>query len=159
MTIVVMGVAGSGKTTVGRRLADALGWPFYDGDDFHPLANVEKMARGDALTDADRAPWLDALASLIAGADGTSAVLACSALKGAYRKRLATGTDAVFFVYLRASVEVIRERLAARRGHFFDPDLLESQFAALEEPAEALTLDATRPPEALVAAIRAAFEV
>ena len=157
---VVMGVSGSGKTTIGEHLADVLGWPFYDADDFHPAANVEKMGRGEALTDADRMPWLHALRDLIARCleERTSAVLACSALKASYREILVEGGgEAVVFVYLSGTQELIEARLAARHGHFFDASLLESQFAVLEEPEDAIVVEIAGEPEALVAKIRAAL--
>lgn len=158
--VVVMGVSGSGKSTIGRRLAEELGWPFYDADDFHPPANVEKMRRGEALSDTDRQPWLRALRDLIRRCleERTPAVLACSALKASYREILMEGDEAVVFVYLAGSPEMIQARLAARHGHFFNPDLLASQFAALEEPTDAITVYAAEPPEALVTQIRHALE-
>jgi gluconokinase len=166
MVIVVMGPAGAGKTTVGRRLAASLGWPFHEGDAFHPASNVARMRAGVPLGDAERAPWLAALADVIArtlGA-GESAVLACSALKRDYRRRLVppgTPAGAVRFVYLRADAALLEARLSARTGHYFAPTLLASQLAALEEPggdepAPVLTLDAGADPGALAAAIRAA---
>src|SRR5262245_12489592 len=134
--VVVMGVSGAGKTTVGRLLADQVGWTFIEADDFHPPANVEKMHRGVPLTDADRAPWLDALHGAIAqvAARNGSAVVACSALKQVYRDRLAAGVDGVRFVYLRGAPALVAQRLAARRGHFMPTALLASQLDALEEP-------------------------
>lgn len=163
--IVVMGPAGSGKSLVGARLAAALGWPFYEGDAFHPPANVERMHRGEPLSDADRAPWLAALAATIARcvAGGTPAVLSCSALRRAYREALVPAgapAGAVAFVYLRADRGLLAARLAARSGHFFPPALLASQLAALEPPAAdepVLTLDAARPPDELVTAVRRAL--
>jgi len=151
-----MGVAGSGKTTVGRLLAAQLGWPFYEGDDYHPTANVEKMAHGVPLTDEDRRPWLDALHDVIAriAADGGSAVLACSALKQEYRDRLARAVESVVFVYLHGSFELFRERLRERSGHFMKADLLPSQFATLEPPGDAIVVDANQASEAIVAGIR-----
>ncbi|MCW5890347.1 MAG: AAA family ATPase [bacterium] len=159
MVVVVMGPAGAGKTTVGRRLAETLGWAFHDGDDVHPAANVAKMRRGEPLTDADRAGWLAALHELIAalGARGADAVLACSALRAAHRDVLAGGRDDVRFVYLRVPPDELRRRLEARRGHYMHADLLPSQLATLEEPGDAITLDGTRPPDELAAAIRAAL--
>ena len=154
---VLMGVSGSGKTTVGRILAHELAWPFYDADDFHPPANLEKMHRGLALTDADRAPWLDALHAhlqQLAGA-GHSAVLACSALKRAYRDRLRAQIDAVRFVYLRGDASLIRLRLARRSGHFMPIDLLQSQLDTLEAPADAIAVDIDDPPEQIAARIKA----
>ncbi|MGI9174171.1 MAG: gluconokinase [Rhodothermales bacterium] len=158
--VVVMGVSGSGKTTIGEQLADVLGWPFYDADDFHPAVNVEKMGRGEALTDADRMPWLRALRDLIARCleERTSAVLACSALKAFYREVLTEGGgEAVVFVYLSGTRELIEARLAARHGHFFDASLLESQFAVLEEPKDAIVVEIAGEPEALVARIQEAL--
>ena len=157
MVIVVMGVSGAGKTTVGRALAETLGWPFYDGDDFHPPANIEKMRQGVPLTDADRRPWLETLRALIARhlQEGRPAVLACSALKRSYRDVLRRAGEGVQFVHLAADYETIRRRLKARRGHFFDPKLLQSQFDDLEAPDadEVLILEATRPVSELVRAI------
>lgn len=147
-----MGVAGSGKTTVGRLLAGRLGWPFFDADDFHPPANVEKMSRGVPLTDADRAGWLAALADLLRRqtAEGGSVVLACSALKQRYRDRLRIETASVQFVYLKGSLALLQARLAARRDHFMKADMLASQFAALEEPRDALTVDVAASPDQIV---------
>lgn len=136
MVLVIMGVSGAGKTTVGRALAQALDWPFYDGDDFHPPQNIEKMRRGVPLTDADRLPWLEALEALIRRhlLGGQSAVVACSALKRSYRDVLRRAGKEVRFVHLAADYATIRRRLEARRGHFFDPKLLQSQFDDLEPP-------------------------
>lgn len=148
-----MGVAGSGKTTVGRALAERMGLPFFDADDFHPPSNRAKMERGEPLTDGDRRPWLEDLARRIARwqADG-GAVLACSALKASYRTVLrATAPDAVRLVYLKGDPRTVEQRLAARPGHFFPPRLLSTQFDALEEPGgEAITLDIRAPVEAIV---------
>jgi gluconokinase len=159
MVIVVMGAAGAGKTTVGRALAQNLGWRFVDADDLHPRENVEKMARDQPLTDEDREPWLRAVGRTISHATETneSMVLACSALKREYRRVLdLPGTR---FVYLRASRTLLEQRLAARRRHFAGPGLLGSQLAALEEPRddEALVLDASEPPGTLVERIRTEF--
>lgn len=153
-----MGVSGVGKTTVGRLLAERLSCPFLDADDFHPPANVAKMRGGIPLTDADREPWLQALRAEIEGRleRGESAVLACSALKQDYRDRLQV-SDAVRIVYLRGTAALIRDRLQARRGHYFDPALLASQFAALEEPEGLLTVDVTADPEELARRIEAAL--
>lgn len=132
---MILGVAGVGKTTVGRLLAEDLDWEFYDADDFHPAANIEKMRSGQALTDDDRQPWLQHLRELIERllAQNQNAVLACSALKKNYRDRLRVSAD-VKFVFLRAARGRIVEQLKNRRGHYFDPKLLDSQFADLEEP-------------------------
>ena len=156
MIVVLMGVAGSGKTTVGRRLADALGCSFVEGDAFHPSASVEKMKRGAPLTDADRMPWLDALRQHLDGlaAQGQSAVVACSALKAAYRARLLDGLPEARLVYLRGDYDLIRQRLEKRPEHFFRPALLRSQFDALEEPADALAIDIGPPPESIALAIQ-----
>lgn len=159
MIVVLMGVSGAGKTTIGERLAAALGWPFYDGDELHPAANVEKMRRGEALDDADREPWLAALANLIDGlaAEGRSAVVACSALKESYRERLRA--PGVVFVWLEGDYDVIRKRLVARQDHFMKAALLPSQFATLEEPKDAIVVDVDAPPDEIVARIRAALRV
>jgi gluconokinase len=153
--VVLLGVSGSGKTTVGRLLAERLRWPFFDADDFHPEQNIAKMARHQPLTDADRKPWLERLAELIETRIETrrSAVIACSALRQTYRERLARGHQEVVFVYLKGSFALIRDRLAHRCGHFMPADLLPSQFAALEEPLDAITIDIRKPPEAIVETI------
>ena len=158
MIIVIMGVSGVGKTTVGEALAQQLGWSFADADDFHPAANVAKMRAGIPLTDADRAPWLKSLRGTIEGwiASRQSAVLACSALKQAYREQLLVGPE-VELVFLRADLNLIAERMAARHGHYMNPALLRSQFDILEAPRDALCLDATRPVPELVAVIRASL--
>jgi gluconokinase len=154
--VVVMGVTGAGKTTIGSRLAADLGWPFHEGDGFHPQANVEKMSRGVPLTDEDRRPWLDGLAALIDGlaARGESAVIACSALKESYRRRLRGGHPEVVFVHLDADPLLIAERLGARTGHFAKADLLPSQLATLERPEHAIAVDASGTPEEVAAEIR-----
>ncbi len=154
MILIVMGVAGSGKSTIGQLLAERLGWPFYDGDDFHPAANVEKMRQGQPLSDADRAGWLSALADLIRDhvQRQQSAVVACSALKQAYRERLHVAAS-VRFIYLRGSSALIAARLRQRTGHYMPASLLASQFATLEEPSDALTIDIGPPPEQIISEI------
>jgi gluconokinase len=164
--IVVMGVSGAGKTTVGRELAQAIGngWEFHDADEFHSPANVAKMHRGEGLTDDDRKPWLAALRTLIATVvrDGRHAVLACSALKQSYREMLVppnTPPGAVQFVYLDVPAEELRERLAHRAHHFAPPELLPSQLATLERPDDALWVDGRCSVAEEVRAIREAFRV
>jgi gluconokinase len=159
VVVILMGVAGSGKTTVGRALAAALHWPYVDADDYHARENIEKMRRGSPLTDADREPWLAALRTVIsrALARREPLVLACSALKERYRQALADGLRQVRFVHLTAPEAVLRERLASRPDHFARPDLLESQLATLEPPDDALTIDATRHVGDVVREIRREF--
>jgi gluconokinase len=155
MIIVVMGVTGAGKTTIGRLLAQTLGWTFVDGDEFHPLANVEKMRAGIPLTDADRQPWLDALRQAISSAiaQNNNIVLACSALKEQYRRQLQIAPE-VHLIYLKGSYELIAGRLRDRHGQFATTSLLASQFADLEEPSNAFTVDISGSPQEIVAAIR-----
>ena len=159
MIVVVMGVCGCGKSTVGAALAAAMGWPFFDADGFHPPANVAKMAAGIPLTDEDRAPWLDRLAAEMGAIEraGGSAVLACSALKAAYRDRLAVAGD-VRFVHLTGDRATIVARVAARTGHYMPAALVDSQFAALEPPAGAIDIDIALPVADQVAAIRGRLE-
>jgi carbohydrate kinase (thermoresistant glucokinase family) len=156
MIVIVMGVSGVGKTTVGRLLAEALGAEFLEGDEFHSPANVAKMRRGTPLTDDDRRPWLEAMARALArrAETGRSVVLACSALKRRYRRILVGDRTRTRFVYLKGDAELIAKRLAGRPGHYMPASLLASQFAALEEPTpeeRAITLDVALRPEALVA--------
>lgn len=158
-----MGVSGSGKSTVGGLLAERLGWPFLEGDRFHPRENIEKMRRGEPLTDEDRAPWLDALRAAIDGiiADGADAVLACSALKRAYRDRLIRGHEGkIAVVHLHADAATIRARME-RREHCMKPAMLDGQLATLEPPGpgEAVTVEVTMPPEQAVAEIRRRLRV
>jgi gluconokinase len=157
MVLIVMGVAGSGKTTVGQLLARSLGWRFDDADDLHAPANREKMSRGIALTDEDRGPWLEDVRNRIADyvARGTCAVIACSALKQSYRDLLLVNPAEVKIVYLKGERRLIEERLAHRRGHFFDRQLLQSQFDALEEPSDAVVEDIARSPQTIVESLRA----
>jgi len=156
-----MGVAGSGKTTVGGLLAAALGVELIDADAFHSEASRDKMSRGVPLDDEDRAPWLAALAAAIDGwlVEGRSVVLACSALKRAYRAVLRRDAEQVRLVYLRGSPELLRRRLDQRAGHFATSALLESQLATLEEPDDALTVDVAAPPEEIVATIRRGLDL
>ena len=161
MVLIIMGVTGSGKTTVGMQLAGTLGWPFHDADDFHPPANKAKMNAGIPLTDEDRWPWLRALRAVIEQslAQGTSAVVTCSALKRAYRAVLSDGLDGVKYIHLTGDKAVVAARLADRRGHFMNPALLESQVSTLEPPLDALDVDVALTPAAQVAFIRAALAI
>ena len=155
MVILLMGVSGAGKTTVGQLLASELGWLFADADDYHSPENVEKMRNGIPLTDADRAPWLETLRTLIANwiAPGKNMVLACSALKQAYRERLQVSPE-VQVVYLKGTPQTLRQRLHARTGHFMTERMLDSQLAALEAPEDAVAVDADRSPAEIVTEIR-----
>jgi len=158
MILVLMGVCGSGKTTVGEALAASLGCAFLDADDFHPPANVAKMASGQPLTDDDRWPWLDRIVAELSRilARGDNAVLACSALKQSYRERLQRAGD-VRIVYLKGDAATISARLASRQHEYMPPSLLPSQFAALEEPDDALVVDIREPVSSQVRYIRDAF--
>jgi len=150
-----MGPAGSGKTTVGELLAAQLAWDFFDADNFHSPANIEKMSRGIPLHDEDRIPWLNSIreAMLQWDSNGRNAILACSALKRSYRERLQINSN-VKLIYLKGSFELFRERLHSRKGHYAGEQILAGQFADLEEPADALTIDAAQSPEQIVAEIR-----
>ena len=161
MIVILMGVTGCGKTTVGALLAQDCGWAFLDADDLHPAANVAKMKSGTPLTDEDRWPWLERLNALLLDHErqGKSLALACSALKQVYRDRLARGCAAVRFVLLDGDIDMIRARLAARRGHYMNPKLLDSQFAIYERPQDALRLDAAECPAALARSIRTGLEL
>jgi gluconokinase len=154
-TLVVMGVSGSGKTTVARALADRLGWPYVEGDDFHPPANVEKMRSGHALDDDDRWPWLRALAAWIGQreAEHESCVVTCSALKRSYRELLCESHPSVRFVHVSVDVDTLRSRLQSRRGHYMPASLLDSQLATLEPLAPdepGLVVSGDGPPAAVV---------
>lgn len=160
--VILMGVAGAGKTTVGELLAHRLSARFIEGDSFHPAENVAKMRAGTPLTDVDRLPWLQAIAAEIGRCleGGGGAVIACSALKRAYREILVGHRVAVKIVHLRGTAALIQERLTKRRGHYMPPSLLPSQFAALEIPAadeEAIDVEVTGTPEEIVAVILAAL--
>ena len=158
MIVIVFGVSGAGKTTIGKLLAVQLGWQFYEADDFHPRANIEKMRSGRPLTDQDRWPWLERLREQITRSITAkdNAVLACSALKRAYRDRLRVSDD-VKFVFLRGDYALVAEQLRHRRGHFMNPQLLQSQFADLEQPGpdeDVLMTELGRTPQELVEDIK-----
>ena len=155
MIIVLMGVTGSGKTAVGQNLAASLGWQYFDADEFHSAANIEKMKSGVPLNDADRKPWLESLQRVIRDSlkKAEPAVLACSALKKSYRDMLLID-ERVQFVYLKGDYDLIKERLRARSDHYMNPDLLDSQFETLEEPNDALQIDIGSSPDAIVEIIR-----
>jgi gluconokinase len=158
MVVIIWGVSGVGKTTIGELLAQELGWKFYDADNFHPVANIDKMQRGEPLADEDRQPWLQSLRETIERflTVNQNAVLACSALKKKYRDLLRVNSD-VKFVFLHRSRAWIAEQLKQRRGHFMDPALLDSQFADLEEPESSedmLTIELKGEPDELVEQIR-----
>lgn len=145
MYIIVMGVAGSGKSTVGKLLAKRLQWPFYDGDDFHPPENIEKISRGEALNDSDREPWLKAIKDMMESHDGP-AVIACSALKKSYRDYIRGKMKKVRFVYLKGTRKILEMRLSNRKRHFAGAGILESQLETLEEPDSAVVEDIERDP-------------
>ena len=153
LVLILMGVVGAGKTTVGALLAQKLGWKFADADDFHPRANIEKISHGVALDDSDRAPWLAAMHNAILrwNAEGQNVVLACSALKHSYRHQLGAGQ--VQFVYLKGTRELIQQRLRARHGHFASETILESQFQDLEEPDDAIVVEIKKTPEKIVSEV------
>jgi gluconokinase len=160
--IIVMGVSGSGKSTIGALLAERLGWPFADADSFHPPENVAKMAAGTPLTDADRWPWLDAIAAHIGAARkaGRPVVVACSALRRAYRDRLRAGHGDLIFLHLSGAPAVIAERQAARQGHFMPPSLMASQFATLEDTGDepdAVAVSVADTPQSVVEAAMVAL--
>jgi gluconokinase len=155
MIVIVMGVVGAGKTTIGHLLAGKMGWEFADADDFHPASNIEKISTGIPLTDEDRRPWLARLRAQIADwiSKDRNVVLACSALKRSYRNELQVGPE-VRFVYLKGSAALIAERLRLRHGHFAGEAILASQIADLEEPQNAITVEISHAPEQIVAEIR-----
>lgn len=155
MVIVLMGVTGSGKTTIGRLLSRELGWTYYDADDFHSPANILKMRNGTPLTDEDRRPWLEILSRLIRECleRGEQAVLACSALKESYRKFLLVD-DRVKLIYLKGDYCILQKRLSERRGHYMNPALLDSQLETLEEPTRGLQVDISLSPDEIVRRIK-----
>jgi gluconokinase len=155
MIIIIMGVSGAGKTTVGQLLAQELGWKFYDADDFHSTANKDKMSRGIPLTDEDRADWLAILRNRLNQniEASQSMVLACSALKQGYREVLRVNKE-VHFVYLQGTYQQIQARMKRREDHYMKADMLASQFGILEEPKDGLTIDISKAPEKIVRLIR-----
>jgi gluconokinase len=160
MIILLMGVTASGKSTVGKRLALELGWRFLEGDDFHSPENIEKLRQGEPLNDEDRKPWLEAIRGAIRAAidRGENAVVSCSALKEPYRRMLQV-SEQVIFVYLKATIPLIEERLKRRVGHFMNPNLIQSQFDTLEEPEEALQIDAGLTPDEIIEVIRSRLAI
>lgn len=160
MVIILMGPTGAGKTTVGEILSRELGWEFADADHFHSAANVEKMSKGIGLTDEDRKPWLAALRHKIEQwiAAGQNGILACSALKQAYRQELSVGPQ-VKWIYLKGTFEELTQRVAARQGHYAKKELVVSQFAALEEPKEAIAIDVSRSPEEIATEVRRVLDI
>jgi gluconokinase len=161
MILIVMGVAGSGKSTVGRFFAQKLGWTFLDGDDFHPSANVDKMSRGIPLSDSDRLPWLQSIRKEIdrLHTSGQSAVVACSALKSSYRQILAANDQDTYFIFLQGTYEELYERLAQRTGHFMKPGMLQSQFDALEVTPDLIAVHAMDPPEKIYEDVRKRLKI
>ncbi len=160
MIILLMGVSGSGKTTVGKLLADSLHWEFRDADEFHSPQNIEKMRQGIPLTEADRTPWLQELQAALKHwlQENKQVVLACSALKNSYRQSLLIDHDRIKLVYLKGSYSLIQKRLQERHNHYMSADLLESQFNTLEEPLDALVIDVAQPTQLIIETIRSALE-
>ncbi len=161
MIILIMGVSGSGKTTIGNLLATSLGWEFRDADDFHSAENVEKMQHGIPLTEADRTPWLNDLQSAIKRwmHENRNVVLACSALKNSYRQSLLIDHDRVKLVYLKGSYSLIQTRLQERSSHYMPAQLLNSQFDTLEEPLDALIVGIEQSPETILQTIQSALRI
>jgi gluconokinase len=158
---IIMGVSGCGKSTVARQLAEKLDWDFFDADNFHPPGNIAKMKSGIPLSDSDRAPWLSALNEMLISSlrAGRHPVLACSALKKSYRAKLLHGMDGVHFIHLKGSYDLIWSRISKRKGHYMKPEMLRSQFEALEEPIHALVMDVRLTPEEVVEKIIKSFQL
>ncbi|MBC1222944.1 gluconokinase [Nostoc sp. UCD121] len=161
MIIIIMGVSGSGKTTIGKLLADSLGWEFSDADSFHSPENVDKMRRGIPLMEADRMPWLQDLQTAIKHwlQENKNVVLACSALKDSYRQFLVSDSDRIKLVYLKGPYELIQMRLQERSNHYMSEKLLNSQFNTLEEPLDAISMDVAQPPQIIVQNIKTALKI
>ncbi|MHC5595649.1 MAG: gluconokinase [Nostoc sp.] len=161
MIILIMGVSGSGKSTIGKLLADSLQWDFSDADDFHSPENVEKMRRGIPLSEADRMPWLQDLQTAIKHwlQENKNVVLACSALKDSYRQYLVLDCERIKLVYLKGSYELIQMRLQERHNHYMSEKLLNSQFDTLEEPLNTISMDVAQPPQVIVQNIRTALAI
>lgn len=148
MICILMGVSGSGKSTIGQLLSQKLGWPFYDGDDFHPPENIAKMRQGIPLTDGDRYSWLSTLRTLIE--QNQNAIIACSSLKESYREYLQGERSDLIWIYLKGNYEQILERMQHRKQHFMKPQMLRSQFITLEEPKNAVVIDISLPPDEII---------
>ena len=161
MLIIITGVSGVGKTTIGKLLSENMGWTFYEGDDYHTDVNLAKMRNGTPLTDDDRWPWLDALRTKISEIvlHEKDAVLSCSALKESYRMRLGSGLKDIVFVYLRGDYQLVLKRIYARVGHFMSADLLVSQYSDLEEPQNGIIVDAALEPMAIINYLKRALSL
>ena len=161
MLIIITGVSGVGKTTIGKLLSENMGWTFYEGDDYHTNVNLAKMRNGTPLTDDDRWPWLDALREKISEIllHDEDAILSCSALKESYRMRLGSSLKNIVFVYLRGDYQLVRNRIAERIGHFMNADLLASQYSDLEEPQNAIVVDAALEPMAIINYLKQALSL
>jgi carbohydrate kinase (thermoresistant glucokinase family) len=158
MIIQVIGVSGCGKTTIARKLSEAIGLPYYDADDFHPQENIDKMSSGQPLTDKDRASWLDTLSkNLQQWEKEGGAILACSALKEKYRQTLAQGLDQCYWIFLSGSYELILERMNKRKDHYMSGEMLRSQFETLEVPAYGIHIDIQKSPEEIIATIKSSL--
>ena len=161
MLIIITGVSGVGKTTIGKLLSENMGWTFYEGDDYHTDVNLDKMRNGTPLTDDDRWPWLNALRTKISEIvlHEKDAVLSCSALKESYRMRLGSGLKDIVFVYLRGDYQLVRNRISARVGHFMSADLLVSQYSDLEEPQNGIIVDAALEPMEIINYLKRALSL
>ncbi|MGB7292379.1 MAG: gluconokinase [Thermodesulfobacteriota bacterium] len=155
MVVIIMGVEGTGKTTIGKMLAQKLGWKFYDADDYHPKRNIEKMRSGVPLNDEDRGPWLRNVRELVVSSLNlnTPSIIACSALKNSYREYLKQNKEKIIFVYLKGDKNTILKRLTSRKGHFAGTELLESQLKTLEKPEDVISFDISKKPEVIADSI------